>query len=915
MQTKLNEAETLLILPNKKVRSIGYWDGDESKVVRTACVLLINYSYSNDCGKERTAAVEADKKQIRDAFSGLKVGIYVTSEPLKDILAYLSKEKKIREKFQLLEHQTPELFFVFISTHGGKNGIIRTHHKESVEVSEVYYQLHNNPLLSKTLKLIFVSACRGTIHDEMLLGEKYCKCGKKLMLRQKVLRGKDITLDTQRNIDAVRVIQEDIRQDDDDPLNFVIMFASVDTTLALRNDAGTHLFQAFCKTLNNLEKDVGLEEFLTRCMCNQHFEQNLQKGCGSTPEVKVFSHRQFTFSRRAKAQFRKKSSLLKFNYDWKSDVEIPLLTRKAYVYATPRHRDSKQIQKLQNNLKGIFGFEVHSPSSFEEIKKLGRLILFNLNNDPYLFNAVSDEEEELEGCVLVCVVAPIYYSKQSNELITSIYGERTPIKRVIYSAVYPSTKKWIGKPKIFVFLHADDRENDLKTQGFLDLKKTEFTRTDTLHSGLLTVILPQTDSVQLFTETLEEFAKPGSIEESTFQQFFFTLLRRAKEENKVSPLVISTLGKRLSMKFPVDLFIDSFTLLTPTRKEISFNDLEQKLGLAVEDANVKSKALYCVPIITAESGTGKSKLAETLAARALTRNQKLVTFVDIKEENQFLEEFDWKMGYRWFVEKFAKMKGAPRTFGANEFIILDGFEQVQEEYKDGMLGMIRSLAREKIPLLILTRPGNDIALIECLKGIRPMLIIAKINEISKINQIVFLHEKLGMTVKLKVIREIVSNIVSAGAGDLIERIGTLEKVATFQQLRSGPEINIYELSEHVFESTVASVLAKSGFLEGHLAHRDEREKVQLLTEYAHDFFFSHREQRKKDETLADYGIFRFTHCGGVTISITLAAYLLVRNKISDGEISEIPKSKEKKLLKTMKQHREIMLKKKLFGPK
>ncbi|CAB3380420.1 Hypothetical predicted protein [Cloeon dipterum] len=770
----------------------------------------------------------------------------------------------------------------------------------------------------------------------MLLGEKYCKCGKKLMLRQKVLRGKDITLDTQRNIDAVRVIQEDIRQDDDDPLNFVIMFASVDTTLALRNDAGTHLFQAFCKTLNNLEKDVGLEEFLTRCMCNQHFEQNLQKGCGSTPEVKVFSHRQFTFSRRsvadlffqirrdeldiiffcrAKAQFRKKSSLLKFNYDWKSDVEIPLLTRKAYVYATPRHRDSKQIQKLQNNLKGIFGFEVHSPSSFEEIKKLGRLILFNLNNDPYLFNAVSDEEEELEGCVLVCVVAPIYYSKQSNELITSIYGERTPIKRVIYSAVYPSTKKWIGKPKIFVFLHADDRENDLKTQGFLDLKKTEFTRTDTLHSGLLTVILPQTDSVQLFTETLEEFAKPGSIEESTFQQFFFTLLRRAKEENKVSPLVISTLGKRLSMKFPVDLFIDSFTLLTPTRKEISFNDLEQKLGLAVEDANVKSKALYCVPIITAESGTGKSKLAETLAARALTRNQKLVTFVDIKEENQFLEEFDWKMGYRWFVEKFAKMKGAPRTFGANEFIILDGFEQVQEEYKDGMLGMIRSLAREKIPLLILTRPGNDIALIECLKGIRPMLIIAKINEISKINQIVFLHEKLGMTVKLKVIREIVSNIVSAGAGDLIERIGTLEKVATFQQLRSGPEINIYELSEHVFESTVASVLAKSGFLEGHLAHRDEREKVQLLTEYAHDFFFSHREQRKKDETLADYGIFRFTHCGGVTISITLAAYLLVRNKISDGEISEIPKSKEKKLLKTMKQHREIMLKKKLFGPK
>ncbi|CAB3388761.1 Hypothetical predicted protein [Cloeon dipterum] len=256
------------------------------------------------------------------------------------------------------------------------------------------------------------------------------------------------------------------------------------------------------------------------------------------------------------------------------------------------------------------------------------------------------------------------------------------------------------------------------------------------------------------------------------------------------------------------------------------NELERRLSSAkiAEDSGrgEKNVSKFSVTVVSAETGSGKTALAEILAERA-QREQRSVTLVYLRNN----------------------IRGELQPFGNDEFLILDGFDSLQPGYyQRSMLRMIEALARDKIDFVVTTRPEFEDALKECLEEICPVNVVT-INKLSEESQIIFLHQNLGMS-KAE-IKKILAKIREAHAEDLIEKVGNLAKVADFLHLNGHKIDDFYLLSKHVFEETMASVLRSTGETPGSRRYRDLYSKqVEILTKRAYDFYLGRNGQQEHD---------------------------------------------------------------------
>ncbi|CAB3388887.1 Hypothetical predicted protein, partial [Cloeon dipterum] len=846
------------------------------------CVLIIHYEFANyQSNQDRS---DDDKIDVQKIYSTLESvsRIHEISASRENLLNYIGDKNQIRETFKLQDEEAPDLFIVFIMTHGEDSGSLLACTEKGEEiftVSEVCEQLKTNPILGNALKLLFVSACRGDIMEEVI-NSRVRKIS--ITLPSSATWSSELDARNPKNQNAVRVTTAP------DSDNFVIMYSCVEGTYSLRQE-GTFLVGSFCECFKNLERDVGLDEFLTRIMWYQHEGKNLKKGCGSTPEVKILKHRNLTFSKQCN------ENQVDFSYRWISSANVPLLTRKAHFYIST----SRGEEKLKKALHKYFEFKIKQHENFEQLK-----------------SAVSDDSNIVDGCVLVCVVAEQSRDSSSGDICVEIDGKNLPAKKILNTLIYPSTRNWIGKPKICIFLNTPPATS-IAIDG-VPTTKQQYEIGGTIHSGFLTIFLPQKDAVDLFLETLKDFTKQESEEQSaTIRQFFFKLLQKATPANDIPPMIISTLHTTLEMEFPSLIATESFKMTMPGQcwdvplKILfqiicsGFQRIQREVQISNETATDLSydgkssvstgakpishvekpekdtskeeteQVEHIVYVVSADAGSGKSNLVERLASRA--KRYRSVTRIDLMINTKFLKNFDWEKGYQAFVQEYREHIGQPRPFESDEVVILDAIDALHGDLFENVLKMVRHLAEDKVDLWIFTRPERVDTLKTSLAGVCIVSVI-EINDLTKEDKIKILQR--GGLKEVRLIENLLNKIEEAHAEDLTSKIGTLKELATFPTIFSDTkQVNVYELSAHIVESAIGSYLKMRKKDSAMWASHELRDKIKKnLTDLATAYFTGNSKEPsiKGNAFLQHLVTYPVVHVSG-----TLAAYLY----ISKGEIA------------------------------
>ncbi|CAB3360482.1 Hypothetical predicted protein [Cloeon dipterum] len=318
-------------------------------------------------------------------------------------------------------------------------------------------------------------------------------------------------------------------------------------------------------------------------------------------------------------------------------------------------------------------------------------------------------------------------------------------------------------------------------------------------------------------------------------------------------------------------------------------------------SSVERQDQYTVFIISAYAGWGKSVLAEAIANKVQV--EKRVAILDLRKNSEFHKALIRTKEYRELFKTYWKMKGKNCFFDMPQFIVLDNIDDLIDEY---FLKMVAQLATDKVGLLISTRPQNKDILEMHLEGICPVTAIS-MDTASREKQIDFLHRRIGSGVNEDKLQNILNYLDYCTADDLVEKLSALEKVASYPKLTDNGNVNIYELSEHVFDCTVRAVLHRAFGLTDDKSGRFKelrKEHERQLSAYSNAFFTDKKlgeEEKKSAAVLDDYGIAIIIKPQVMVLSVTLAAYLCVSQGLISTEehLKKVPKLKHLKILRIM----------------
>ncbi|XP_065340432.1 uncharacterized protein LOC135939792 [Cloeon dipterum] len=850
-------------------RVIGFWDkavAAAAAAVRLTCILIIHYNYAGQNKKDRSKDDSADCERIKKTFGTcLNTRVRDTSGRSDEVLDLIGSEEGMRNLFNLNGDQKPELFMVFIMTHGGSDGLLKTHHGDQFYVSNVLEQLHRNASLEDALKLLVVSACRGDIQEEVIYRREEMPFDV-----QGVILSSQLDIQKFQNLNATQIKSVSGME------NIVILSSCVERTTSPRA-GGTFLIQSFCNAFERLERNVDLEEFLTRVL-NIHHSENKKWGYGSTPEYMVITQRRLTFSRQSfdgKGREEEEGS-----YSWLSDAQTPLLKRDAHVYLNSASSSTREtVNLIKEDLRKIFSFDVKNHSNLKQLQ-----------------SSVGDQDGEKAGCIFMLIVTMLSRNVTTGELCVLMNGQMIPMKFVLNTMIGPTTANWIGKPKICVFLNTSADTESLAIDVSRDYPRTQYTVSGTIHSGLLTLILPQNDAPDFFLKTLTDFAATKKIESGTFQQFFHEVLQKASTANDIPPMIVSTLPKSLEMKFPKPIVIDSFRMTTPKETfNVSLTDLERLVSMAgaikiwpnaqaeetfaidaaskgvvpkganpmtqiEEPSNMEVEVMaeseeneaeeqapeYNVFLVVAEAGSGKSHLAAHLAKFA--QNRRLVTLLDDPDRSK---------GFKALHEEYLNNQ----PFGANQVLFLDAIDALHEELLEKVLRMVQALAENKVDLWIFTRPEGGARL----RGLFPVTVI-EINDLSMESKKIFLQQSGFNDAKIE---QVLRKIEMEDAGDLISIVGNLEKVSSFPELADPESVNIYELCTHIFQEAVDSYMEKRHASFSKTKRKIQIDKIEKNHSKRASIYFQEDQDISANETCSGYDVFH--------VADTMAAYHFVKN--------------------------------------
>ncbi|CAB3366352.1 Hypothetical predicted protein [Cloeon dipterum] len=812
---------------NAKYMYFSQFNSGYKKSFRKLSVLVVHYGFAGVKELDRLKDNQEDVNSLRDTLSKhCREGNYKETSGRRDevlgILENIAQDK-----------ETPDLLVVCIMTHGKCNGRLLTHHPhheadiqqgntsatkqkfEEIRLSEIYEKLKAENL-ENTVKLVLVQACRGLIAEENCFEkEPNVQFVNENIKFSKTLGKKDSILN---NTNATRVTTELNCK------NFVVMLSGVEGTVSFRKDgkpeSGSWLIQTFCSCLNSLGRNMELEEFLAWVSFTMKTEFIKKENYGSSPEIKLFPHKKLTFSRSDCANLS--SPPESFFYDWRSKSDKKITTRKAHFFAADGKEDC--VALLMKAMKERFNFLCLPHETVADLE-----------------SAVKNGDE-LDGCILICVLGNLTTEtiEGKNEICMTMKGSSMPLKHIISKTIFPKTEDWIGKPKLAVFLNNENLKEVTKASAEYPRCETPFTsnegsRSGTIHEGLLSLILPQRDAVQLFLNTLTKFAASNNTS-STVQELFVAMLQYAKPYNHISPVIISTLRERLKINFPstipnnffkkiwaglkeeiviqelVELFSSIFCCQKSAKKQSTNdcpsepNEKRQKLETISRDPKMATVWLMSSP-----ASTGKSYLANYLASTRVQSNGDVIT-IDLRRAYQFLDKFGWQnQNYETLINEYLKHVGQNKSLGDNDIVILDSFEAVKENLQEHFFKMIQDMAENEVFLLITARSELQEKFQNAITG----LTVIQIGDLTESEQVEFLLQQLKPGESESDIQFALTEIRKAYGEEFTGKVGTLEKLAKFPKFARVKPINIDAISKYLVESTVESGLVNNGVIRGY----------------------------------------------------------------------------------------------------
>ncbi|XP_065341369.1 uncharacterized protein LOC135940427 [Cloeon dipterum] len=640
-------------MPQKSPVKLGYFkDKNGTKEILTSVfVLVVHYAFKN-LKNDKREGNEEDVDRLRQTFEEKRnCSFREWASPRKqDLFDLISSEKKLLRLFDA--SSPPQLFIMYILSHGSEGGIIFTEHPNSTfKREEIYARLLQLKNFGGCFKFINFGPCRSAEVE-------------------------DGSLNYSNNSleDVKKATQVSFVPNYDQ--NLAIFSSTVETQYANREDKGKRkgswFVQSTCDVFDELERETCFADILTIVHHQIHensnttFSHNFQ-----TPEFHLYPHRQLVIQpcpsstkKDAHPGYRVTPQRhLKYFFSWeRKSASLPM--RRAMIFFT---HESKQVQNLYSALTYYLQFE----TSLRNIAK----------ENPDFLSKVK-LKKDIPGCLMIVFFARIAVDDEGKINVIMAKGKTLTIGEIVCKFVKEETMT--GKPKIFLFLNQPTHSNTK-----IDCMHTKASNAYHLSSWLTLVSCDEGTSDKLI-ETMKSYELRSG---RSLQEMFSRVLMAANGK----ALMAST------MQFSLDFPELPRHFVVPTFQLDNENKNYDELLINI----LGSRGTW---LLTAAVGMGKSTFMLQLAhcLRESLYDKRQVILVQLSRFHHFFASKGQSCG---LVSLLATV-----TSAANDavklllqkrnkpMILLDGFEEVCPKHRDRISNILKEIAECGCPVVVTTAP-------------------------------------------------------------------------------------------------------------------------------------------------------------------------------------------------------------------
>ncbi|XP_059476783.1 uncharacterized protein LOC132197483 isoform X2 [Neocloeon triangulifer] len=657
--------------------NLGFFE-DEHGVqvqVETVFVLAVHYRFEKFEDMDRTEADTADIDNLKKTFAeNRKCEFREISYNRERLFSLLKNEEELLNLFD--SDAPPAVFFLFVLSHGGCNGVIFINKTDSEKLeecktSDIFDCLKEVKGFSACQKFVFFGPCRG-LQDDLIHREF-----------QEIDNRDSCTVSFFPNMN-----------------NLVVVYATVEKFTSQKNCTGTSLVRNVCRELNAMQENQTIAHFLTAIKNNVQSDAPLQGEFNQTPESKIFLHsRKFFFTplpeilRRVengpdgKGSIENlKSRLDGFYFPWKSNDGFLYKPRHAAIlYSDPKNKD---VARLELALKDNLGFNTN---------------VQELNTSSFNRCCENNLSRHYE-CMATFFFTKIAEPAENDEVCIMVDNKKMPVGAVIHSFLGPKNDKWIGKPKlIFVVDQASSSDGSGLHQEMESVSATN-------NSGWLFFYIRSDDLTSFFEvfENKDLQRKPKKIGPSLQDLLGNLLIGPQTEGTRI--MMVSTLQyllafpRRNFVHFDVNLTSES---LGYEHKHMNFKEL---VDLASQIEN-----RHLLWLISAPPGSGKTMvLEETIYELQAKLDGYEVIKITRQNVNRYILDTDLA------DLELAKVLATAADFTENHIkrlleegkivLVFDGFEEIflnTIKQREKGLKIVDGAVARKIPMWICTWPGDE----------------------------------------------------------------------------------------------------------------------------------------------------------------------------------------------------------------
>ncbi|XP_059469750.1 uncharacterized protein LOC132193230 isoform X2 [Neocloeon triangulifer] len=710
-----------------KLKRFFYFPEDISKHART-WVLVIHHEFKGF--EDQRFGNDKDVINLRSAFTRRNCNFKdLASKSKAEILQTLSDQQKLVALFNenVEENEPPDLFILFILSHGTSNGVIETDHLvprcdpeqpefESYNRQDVWNGLKGMEVLKNCTKLLFMGPCRG--------------------------KNLELPLPAPAHIEAA------YRKDKTEPIwistepnweDTIVFYSAVETTKAQRNSEGTWLVIELCNELNSMREDLDLFRFLTRVQKRISEQRTFETDSFSqTPQLQIFTHRRITIY----------SNPLVEGADGKSSTSQVTNQTDFYLWRAESFLLFRRGRAL------IFHDEKHAPWSPEARKSFQHLDFetktYGLNQLLSVLENVSTfpgYELQEEGCFAVCLMAKLVNTKEDGLLIFSD-KVKVSVNKLIQPFTGLNCPGLTGKPKLFFFLDKGGKD-DSKSEG--EVSKDWISKGNN-HGEIFTFVgIAEPESQHdIVTSLLSQLKKPALKNGLSLQEAVINVMRKCSSDGdtfQILPQITSTLKNLLDFPPCKNMYIKPSFVMEGCTEPKTFDDLIQDFAETAK--NPEEKSMNRTWVASADAGCGNSTATEKIARQLhdLLPEYLIINISLITMREYFLEEMKAGKDHAAHHD-FLKRALAEREYDLNRLeeklsskqivVLLDGFDEVWA-CADFVLETLRDINAANLCLWITTRPHE---LPKILRKIRDPIKL-EINPMTKDEQLQLLKTVLN----------------------------------------------------------------------------------------------------------------------------------------------------------------------------